>query len=175
MIAMIDKKMQDALNEQIKWELYSAYLYLSMSAHFASINLVGFANWMRVQAQEELSHAMKFYDYVIERGGKINLLAVDAPPVKWASPLAAFKNAYEHEQHVTSRINDLVSLALKIKDHATHILLQWFVTEQVEEEASADGVVQQLKLIGKDSSGLFMLDRELGQRTFTPPGSSGEG
>jgi ferritin len=172
LIAMIDKKMQDALNEQIKWELYSGYLYLSMSAHFAGINLLGFSSWMRVQAQEELSHAMKFYDFVIERGGKVSLLAVDAPPLKWASPLAAFKEAYEHEQHVTSRINDLVTLAQKMKDHATHIFLQWFVTEQVEEEASADGVVQQLKLIGKDSSGLFMVDRELGQRTFTPPAPS---
>ncbi len=169
---MISKKMQDALNEQIKWELYSGYLYLSMSAHFASMNLAGCANWMRVQAQEELMHAMKFYDFIIERGGKVSLKAVDSPPKKWASPLAAFQATYEHEQQVTGRINDLVSQALGLKDHATHIFLQWFVTEQVEEEASADEVVQQLKLIGKDSSGLFMLDRELGQRAFAS--SAGE-
>jgi len=166
---MMTPKMRDAVNEQIKWELYSAYLYLSMSAYFASISLEGMATWMRVQAQEELMHAMKFYDFLVERNGKVTLLGVEAPPSKWASPLAAFEKAYEHEQLVTRRIDDLASLALKIKDHATHALVQWFVNEQVEEEASVDRVVQQLKLIGKEGSGLFLLDRELGQRVFTPP------
>jgi len=166
---MLTPKMQQALNDQVKWELYSAYLYLSMSAYFSSINLMGFANWMRVQAQEELAHAVKFYDFLIERQGKVILQAVEAPPFKWASPLAAFQKTYEHEQSVTARINDLADLALKTRDHATHIFVQWFVTEQVEEEAAADAIVQQLKLIGKESGALFMLDRELRQRVFTPP------
>ena len=129
---MIDKRMQDALNEQIKWELYSAYLYLSMSAHLSSMNLMGFANWMRVQAQEELAHAMKFYGFIEERGGRVTLAEVGKPPVEWASPLAAFEDALGHEQGVTSRINNLVDLALSEKDHATHNFLQWFVSEQVE-------------------------------------------
>ena len=172
---MLNPKMQQALNDQIKWELYSGYLYLSMSAFFAAINLEGFANWMRVQAQEELSHAVRFYDFVIERHRKVILQAVEAPPSKWASPLAAFEKTLEHELVVTSRINELADLALKTKDHATHIFLQWFVTEQVEEEANADRIIQQLKLIGKESSGLFMLDRELGQRVYTPPPPAGQG
>ena len=166
---MIKEKMQDALNEQTKWELYSGYLYMSMSAYFASINLMGFANWMRVQAQEELMHGMKFYDFINERNGRVELRAVDAPPKEWESPLAIFQEAYEHECLVTNRINDLVDLAREEGDHATEIFLQWFVTEQIEEEANTDDVVQQLKLVGKDSGGLFMLDRELGQRVFTPP------
>ena len=166
---MISEKMEDALNEQIKWELYSGYLYLAMSAQFAETNLMGFANWMRVQAQEELMHAMKFYDFLNERGGRVELRAVDAPPKVWESPLAAFQEAYEHEVSVTGRINDLVALAREIKDFATENFLQWFVSEQVEEEASTDEVVQQLKLAGKEGSALFMLDRELGQRIFTPP------
>ncbi|MEW6440689.1 MAG: ferritin [bacterium] len=166
---MISQKMEAALNEQIKWELYSSYLYLSMSAHFTSVNLAGFANWMRVQAQEELVHAIKFYDFVHERNGKVVLQQVEAPPAEWKSPLAAFEDAFKHEQLVSKRINDLVDMAVKEKDHATNIFLQWFVTEQVEEESSANEVVQNLKLVRADSSGLFMLDRELAQRVFTMP------
>ena len=171
---MIGKKLQKALNEQTNAELYSSYLYLSMSAYFQSINMAGFANWMRIQAQEELIHVMKFYDYIGERGGRIELAPVDGPPTEWNSPLAAFEHVYEHEQMVTCRINDLVDLAIKERDHAANSFLQWFVNEQVEEEASADAVVQKLKLVGSDGGGLFMLDQELGKRVFTPPAASGE-
>ena len=171
---MISEKMQKALNEQINWELYSAYLYLSMSSHFLSANLGGFANWMRVQAQEELFHAIKFYDFVHQRGGKSLLQPVKAPPSDWNAPLAAFEAVLKHEQHVSKRINDLASMAVKEKDHATSIFLQWFVTEQVEEEASVIEVVQKLKLIGDAGGGLFMLDRELAQRVFTMPATGAE-
>jgi len=166
---MIKEKIQDALNEQINAELYSSYLYLSMSAYFESINLKGCANWMRVQTQEELVHAMKFYDYLIERGGKVVLSSIESPPTEWPSPLAIFENAYQHEQKVTGLINELVDLAIAEKDHATNNFLQWFVSEQVEEEASADEVVQKIKLMGDARGGIFMLDRELAQRVFTPP------
>lgn len=169
---MIKEKIQDALNKQINAELYSSYLYLSMSAYFESINLKGCANWMRVQTQEELVHAMKFYDYLIERGGKVVLSSIESPPTEWPSPLAIFENAYQHEQKVTGLINDLVDLAIAEKDHATNIILQWFVSEQVEEEASADEVVQKIKLMGDARGGIFMLDRELAQRVFTPPTTS---
>ena len=166
---MLKEKMLAAFNKQINAEMYSAYLYLSMEAYFQSINLTGFANWMRVQTQEEMMHAMKFYDFVFERGGKVTLEAIDKPPFSWESPLAAFKEVLKHEQHVTSLINDLVDLAIKEKDHASNIFLQWFVTEQVEEEASADAVIQRLKLAKDNASGLFMIDAELGQRVFTMP------
>ena len=166
---MIKEKIQDALNEQINAELYSSYLYLSMSAYFESINLKGCANWMRVQTQEELVHAMKFHDYLIERGGKVTLTSIESPPTEWPSPLAIFEQAYQHEQKVTGLINKLVDLAIAEKDHATNNFLQWFVSEQVEEEASADEVVQKIKLMGDARGGIFMLDRELAQRVFTPP------
>ncbi len=166
---MLKEKMLAAFNKQINAEMYSAYLYLSMEAYFQSINLTGFANWMRTQTQEEMMHAMKFYDFVFERGGQVTLEAIDKPPFTWDSPLAAFKEVLKHEQHVTSLINDLVDLAIKEKDHASNIFLQWFVTEQVEEEASADAVIQRLKLAKDNASGLFMIDAELGQRVFTMP------
>ena len=166
---MIKKSIEKAINEQINAELYSAYLYLSMSAHFRSINLVGAANWMRVQAQEEMVHALRFYDYVLERGGKAALAAIEGPETEWKSPLAVFEAGYKHEQYVTSRINSLVDLAIKESDHATNAMLQWFVTEQVEEEANADAVIQKLKLTKGEGGGLFMIDQELGTRVFTPP------
>jgi ferritin len=166
--------MQEALNKQINAEIYSAYLYLSMSAHFQSVNLAGFANWMRVQWQEELAHALKFYDYVNERGGRVVLQPVEAPPSAWDSPLALFEHVHQHEQKVTGMINKLVDLAVEIRDHATNNVLQWFVAEQVEEEASADEVVQKLKLVGDDPSALFMIDRELAQRVFVPPAAATE-
>ena len=172
---MIDEKMQEALNKQLNAEIYSAYLYLSMSAYFQSVNLGGFANWMRVQAKEELAHAMKFYDYVNERGGRVILHPVEEPPSEWDSPLAVFEHVYRHEQKVTGLINKLVDLAVKARDHATNNFLQWFVSEQVEEEASADEVVQKLKLAGGDASGLFMIDRELAQRVFVAPATATEG
>lgn len=161
---MISQKMQDALNEQINAELYSAYMYLAMSAYFESTNLRGFANWMKIQAQEETSHAMKIYGFVCERGGRVTLKAIDTPPAEWESPLDVHQATYKHEQKVTSLINKLVDLAIKENDHATKGFLQWFVDEQVEEEASADEIVQQLKMI-KDSTGaLFMIDHHLGAR-----------
>jgi ferritin len=166
---MINKKMEKAINEQINAEFYSAYLYLAMSTHFAAEGLAGFATWMRMQVQEEMFHAMKMYDFLNERGGRVVLAAINQPPADWKSPLDVFEKVAAHEVKVTGMINDLVNLALTEKDHATYIFLQWFVTEQVEEEASASGVRQKLKLIGKDASGLFVLDREMGQRVFTPP------
>ena len=171
---MIGKKMEEALNEQVNAEMYSAYLYLSMESYFKSLNLNGFANWMRVQTQEEMTHAMKMYDFVIERGGRVLLKAIQGPPIQWKSPLAAFEAVSDHEQKVTGLINELVDLAINERDHATNSFLQWFVNEQVEEEASADELVKQLKLMENAPGGMFMLDRELGQRVFTPPASKGE-
>ncbi|MBC8469279.1 MAG: ferritin [Planctomycetes bacterium] len=170
---MISKKMEEALNEQVNAELYSAYLYLSMESYFKSQNLNGFANWMRVQTQEEVAHATKIYDFINERGGRVTLKAIEGPQTEWDSALAVFKAAYEHEQKVTGLINNLVDLAIKEKDHATNSFLQWFVNEQVEEEASADEIVQQLKMMENAPGGMFMLDRELGQRVFTPPATEG--
>ncbi len=171
---MISKKMEEALNGQVNAELYSAYLYLSMESYFKSLNLNGFANWMRVQTQEEVAHAMKIYDFINERGGRITLKAIEGPQTEWDSPLAIFEAVYVHEQKVTGLINNLVDLAIKEKDHATNTFLQWFVNEQVEEESSADEVVQQLKMMENAPGGMFMLDRELGQRVFTPPAAKGE-
>ena len=172
---MINKKMLDAFNEQINAELYSAYLYLSMAAHFKAANLPGFANWMTVQVQEETMHAMKFYNYVLSRGGKVKLTAIDAPPTSWKSPLEVFEATYEHEQKVTGLINNLVNLAIAEKDHAANMFLQWFVNEQVEEEANADALVQQLRM-AKDAPGaMLMIDRELAARVFTPPTAGGGG
>jgi len=172
---MINGKIQDALNYQLNRELYSSYLYLSMSAYFQSINLKGFANWMRVQTQEELMHAMKFYDYLIQRGGRVTLSSIESPPLEWGSPLEAFEHVYQHEQKVTSLINDLVNLSTSEQDHATNNFLQWFVTEQVEEEESASEVVEKLKLVGAAAGSLLTLDSELGQRGFTPPAAPTKG
>ena len=172
---MLSKKMEKELNSQLNAELYSAYLYLSMSAHFESTNLKGFASWMRVQALEERDHAMKFFDFIHERGGKVLMQPIDGPPTSWKSFLNVFQETYKHEQLVTKLINKLVDLAAKEKDHATNNFLQWFVTEQVEEEASADETVQQLKLVGSQGHGIFMIDRELGQRVYTPAPGGVEG
>jgi len=161
--------MLDALNGQINAEMYSAYLYLSMESYFQSVSLTGFARWMRSQVQEELFHSMKFYDYVGERGGKVTLEVIKKPDSSWKTPLSAFKHILKHEQLVTGLINDLVELAITEKDHATVNFLQWFVSEQVEEEASVGEIVDKLKLIKTDTSGLFFLDAELGKRVFTPP------
>jgi len=166
---MISEKMQDAINEQINAELYSAYLYMSMSAYYQSLNLPGFANWMRVQVQEEMVHAVKFYDFINGRGGRVQLPAIAGPPTDWATPATPFEEAYQHEIGVTRRIHNLVSLALEERDYASNTFLDWFVTEQVEEESSTDAVVRQMKLIGEDRSALFMLDRELATRVFVPP------
>ncbi len=170
---MISKKMEEALNEQVNAELYSSYLYLSMESFFKSQNLNGFANWMRIQTQEEVMHATKMYDFINERGGRALLKAIEGPPTEWESTLAVFKAVYEHEQKVTGLVNNLVDLAITEKDHATNSFLQWFVNEQVEEEASADEIVQQLKMVENAPGGIFMFDRELGQRVFTPPAAEG--
>lgn len=161
---MVTKEMVEALNKQVNAELYSSYLYLSMSAYFEDVNLRGFANWMRVQAQEELSHAMKIYDYLVEIGKRVELLAIEKPPKEWNSSLAAFEDAYKHEQYVTGLISNLVDMAIGDKDHTTNNMLQWFVAEQVDEESSTNEIVQKLKLIGEDGGALLILDRELGQR-----------
>ncbi len=166
---MIGKKIEKALNAQLNAEFYSSYLYLSMAAYFESINLPGFANWMRVQTQEEEFHALKFNDYIIERGGRVTLQAIEAPPTEWASPLDAMEATLTHEQKVTGLINDLVFLARDERDNASEIFLQWFVTEQVEEEDNVNKILAQLRRIKDKPHGLFMLDRELGQRVFTPP------
>ena len=171
---MLNNDMEKALNAQVNAEMYSAYLYLSMSAFFQSKSLSGFSGWMRVQAQEEMVHAMKFYDFINERGGRVILEPIEAPPTDWDSPLATFEAVYAHEQKVTGLINELVELALEKHDHATNIFLQWFVSEQVEEEDSANEVVEKIKLVGDAKGGLFMLDRELGQRVFTPPAATSE-
>jgi ferritin len=162
---MINKTVQDAINEQIKNELYSAYLYLSMAAYFESLTLPGFANWMKVQASEEQEHAMKFFNYVFERGGRVQLKAIDQPPSEWKTPLEVFEQVLEHEQKVTSMIHNLYSLALKENDYASQIMLQWFITEQVEEELNATTIVDQLKMIGAHDTAVLMLDHDLGKRS----------
>lgn len=166
---MISQKMQDALNGQVNAEFYSAHLYLAMAAYFESIDLPGAASWMRVQFQEEQAHALKIVDYVIERDGQAAIKGFDDPPTQWDSVLDAFQTAYAHEQHVTALINGLVDVARAESDHAAEIFLQWFVNEQVEEEASVKAIIQQLKMIQGSGDGMFLIDRELTARVFTPP------
>ena len=161
---MIGERVQKAINEQIQAEIQSAYLYLSMAAYFSSKDLDGMAHWMRAQTQEELIHAMKFMDHLVARDGRIELLEIEKPKVEWESPLEAFREAYKHEQYVTSRINDLVKLAAEENDNAAAIMLQWFVTEQVEEEASTAKVAQDLERAGSAGQALLMLDQELSAR-----------
>ena len=168
-MVVLSKAVQDAMNGQIKNELYSAYQYLSMAAYCEAANLPGFARWMRAQSQEELQHAMKFYDFVLERSGRVALQAVDAPLGEFGSPLEVFEKALEHERKVTAMINDLYGLAIRENDYASQTFLQWFVTEQVEEEKNAGDVVETLRMIGDKSEALFLLDRELGQRENEGP------
>jgi ferritin len=163
---MLSEKMEQALNDQVNAEIYSAYLYLAMSAYFEDQNFPGFANWMYVQAQEEMTHAMKIYNYVFDRGGRIKLKAIDTPPAEWDDPIKVVEEVYVHEQKVTKMIHDLVDLARSENDHGTDNMLQWFVAEQVEEEASADELLQKLKLIGGQGHGLLMIDKELSGRQF---------
>lgn len=163
-MAMISAGVQDAINEQIKHEFYAAYTYLSMSAYFEANNLPGFGAWMRAQAREEITHGMKLFDFVNDRGGRVLLKAVDAPPTDFKSPLDVFEHALKHEQKVTAMINTLYETAAKANDFAAQVALQWFITEQVEEEKTADLIVEQLKMIGNDRPALLMLDRELGSR-----------
>jgi len=156
--------MEQAFNQQINREFYSAYLYLSMSSYFETVNLKGFAHWMRTQAKEEQMHALKMYDYLIARGGKVNLLDIEAPKAKWSSAGKMFEEVYAHEQKVTAMINRLVDLAIKEKDHATFEMLQWFVKEQVEEEEHASAILAQVMCVGDVPGHLFYLDHHLGKR-----------
>ena len=161
---MLSKKMEGALNEQINAELYSAYIYLSMAAHFEAVNLPGFAHWMRMQSNEEVEHAMKFFDFINERGGRVELSAIDQPPVEWGSPLSIFETALGHEQKVTGMIDNIYETAVAEKDYASQIMLQWFIDEQVEEEKSAGEIVETLKMFGERDTVVLLLDRQLGAR-----------
>ncbi|HDM77150.1 MAG TPA: ferritin [Deltaproteobacteria bacterium] len=165
---MLSKKMIDALNIQVNKEMYSAYLYMSMSAYSEHIGLKGFANWFMVQYKEEMEHAMRIYNYIQSQGGRVKLMAIEQPPTEFESPLDMFEKTLEHEKLVTKSINDLVDLAIEQKDHATQIFLQWFVTEQIEEEANDNEIINKLKLVGEQGNGLFMIDKELAARTFIP-------
>ena len=165
---MLKKKIEKALNEQVNKELFSAYLYQSMAAQAEHDGLEGVANWMDVQAEEEMFHARKIYDYINEQGGRVILKAIEEPPAEFESPKAMFEKALEHEQFITKSINELVDLARKENDHATEIFLQWYVTEQVEEEDNVGGILDKLELIGDQGRGMYMLDKELADRTFTP-------
>jgi ferritin len=166
---MISRKISGAINEQINAEIYSSYLYLSMEMHFTSQNLNGFAGWMRAQVQEELTHVAKTIQFLNDRNCRVELQAVQGPPTEWQSPLAVFEATLAHEEQVSQRINGLVELAMEEKDHATVTFLQWFITEQVEEEASVSDIIQQLKMVADAPGGMFLLDRELGTRTFSAP------
>jgi len=166
---MIGKKMQDAINKQINAEMYSAYLYLSMSGWCMNKNLVGFAQWYHVQAQEEMVHAMKFYGYIFDQGGRVKLLPIDGPPSDFPSVLEIVKKQLDHEKKVTALIIALSDLAKKEKDAATEIFLQWFITEQVEEEKNAQEIINKLEMMGDSGPALYMLDKEMGQRKFNPP------
>ncbi|NPV63139.1 MAG: ferritin [Methanotrichaceae archaeon] len=166
---MLSEKMTEALNEQANRELYSSYLYLSMSAYFESINMKGLASWMRVQAGEELVHTMKMYDYVISSGGRARMLAVEEPRFAWGSPLEAFQQVWDHERAVTGLIKALAGVAEAEKDQATRSFLQWYIDEQVEEEESSDMVLNKVKAAGQNEAALQAVDRELGQRKFKFP------
>lgn len=169
---MLSAKMEAALNGQLNKEIYSSYLYLSMSAYSTSIGLKGFANWFMVQYQEEMLHAMKFYDYINDQGGQVKLATINQPPTEFKSPLDMFEKTLAHEQFVTKSINELMDLAIAEKDHATSIFLQWYVTEQIEEEGNDNEIIARLKLVGEDGNGLLMVDKELAMRVFTPPPAS---
>lgn len=166
---MTNKKLQDAFNEQMKNEFFSGYLYKSMVVYFEAEELKGFGNWLRVQALEELTHGEKFFDYLLSTGAEPKLLSIDAPKSDWKSPLEAFEYGLKHEQFVTASINKLMDLARKESDHAAQIFLQWFVTEQVEEESNFTAWCRKLKLVKGDGRGLLLLDQEAAARVFTPP------
>lgn len=166
---MISKKLQDAINSQINKELYSAYFYLAMSAYCKTKDLDGFANFFYVQYQEETFHAMKFYNYLLDRGSDVVLTKIDTPPADFKSPLDVFEKTLEHEQFVTKSINDLLDLSIKENDHASASFLKWYVDEQVEEEATVSRLVNRMKLVGDNVGGLFIVDSELKARVFTPP------
>ncbi|HHS14467.1 MAG TPA: ferritin [bacterium] len=165
---MLKDKMQKALNGQINKEMYSAYLYMAMSAYSESRGWPGFANWFFVQYQEEMEHAMRIYHYMQEQGARVELEAIEKPQLDFGSPMEMFQATLKHEQFITKSIHELVDLAIDLKDHATQIFLQWFVTEQVEEESNDHAILDKLSLMGAEGRGLYMLDRELGSRTYSP-------
>jgi len=171
---MLSDPMQDAFNEQIKNEFYSAYIYLSMAAFFDDANLPGMAAWMRVQAREEAKHAIKIFDHLLDRGARVKLRAIPQPPVDFTSSLDVFEQAYNHEQAVTKAIHDLYAKAIQEKDFASSVFLDWFVKEQVEEEKAALVIVEHIKMVADDRPGLLMLDRELGQRPVQGGGAEPE-
>jgi ferritin len=162
---MLSAKTQEAFNRQINAELFSSYLYLSMAAYFESEDLKGMAHWMRIQSQEETAHALRFFDFINNRGGRVTLNALESPQVEWKSPLEAFENAYLHEQKISGMIGDLMNLVSVERDGAGHDFLEWFCREQVEEEAAAQLIVSQLKRVGDSGVGLYLVDQELGKRT----------
>lgn len=166
---MIDARLEEEFNEQINKELYSEYLYLAMKVYFQELNLQGFVNWFNVQVQEEHAHAMGMFDYLNERGGKIDLRAIDKPVVEGKTPVEIFEQVLKHEEYVTSRINHLADVADEVKDRAALHLLDWYIKEQVEEEASVGGVLATLRLIGDDKNALLQLDKDLAARTFVAP------
>ncbi len=162
---MIGQKMQDAMNEQINKEFFSSYLYLSMAAYFEDKNLTGFAHWMRLQADEEREHAMKFYNFILDAGGRVYLKAIDAPAATWKSNLEVAEQVAEHETKVTASIHALYELALQEKDYAAQVMLQWFIAEQVEEEKNAADLVAKLRLIEERGTAVLMLDHRLSKRS----------
>jgi len=173
---MMSSKVQDAFNEQMKHEFYSSYLYLSMSAYLDAANLPGLAAWMRAQAREEAEHAMKIFDHLLDRGGKVQLHPIGGPPAQFATPREVFDQAHRHEKEVTASINGLYGLAVDERDFASRVFLDWFVQEQVEEEKTSGLLAEQLRMVGDDRPGLLMLDRELGQRrggASAPPPTGG--
>jgi ferritin len=166
---MISDKMQAALNEQVNKEFYSAYLYLAMSAYCNTIGLPGFSNWMRQQYEEEILHVTKMYDYILDQGGEIHLLKVEEPPRKYGTPVEIFETTLEHEQFVTKSINSLMTLAIEEQDYATQTFLQWYVTEQVEEEANVNDILAPLRMVGDEKGGLMMIDQQLSKRMPPAP------
>ncbi len=162
---MLKENVLDKLNAQLNSEIYSAYLYFSMAGYFESLNLKGFANWMEIQAREEVLHSHRLYKYIIDKGDRPKMSAIDEPTHDWGSPQEAMEDTYSHECQISEQINECVSLALKENDHSTNTMLQWFVSEQVEEEAAADDIVQKLKMISGNSTGLYLLDTELSKRS----------
>ena len=165
----IEKKMEAAFNEQINKEYYSEYLYLAMKTRFAQMGLAGFVNWFDIQVKEERAHAEGMYEYVLERGGDVELFAIDKPEIQGTTPVEIFRQILEHEQYVTSRINAVYDVAEEVKDRAAMLFLNWYVKEQVEEESSVGDVLSRLEMIGDDKQGLLALDKELATRVFNPP------
>ncbi len=166
---MISTKMQDALNEQVNKEFFSAYMYLAMSGYCNTLGLPGFAHWMRMQYEEEIMHVTKMYDYIQDQGGEVLLKAIEQPEQEYGTPLEIFETTLEHEQYVTTLIHRLMDLAVEERDYATQTFLQWYVTEQVEEESNVNDIVSPLRMVGDDKGGLMMIDQQLGGRLAPTP------